>query len=112
MIQDDRHPFGPNLYTRFFRLDCARTRRQLVVEPSGWINHRTTVLFFIRLFMFLYAFIVLLTDLIVTERPKYSFCYLTQLSYLGLVAYLGTPYCIMAHTERMETTTKDEISNE
>ncbi|KAF9949883.1 hypothetical protein BGZ72_008354 [Mortierella alpina] len=25
-----------------------------------------------------------------TERPRYSFCYLTQLSYLGLTSYLGT----------------------
>ncbi|KAF9158643.1 hypothetical protein DFQ26_007390, partial [Actinomortierella ambigua] len=39
--------------------------------------------------MFLYSFVVLVTDLILTERPQYSFCYLTQLSYLGLIAYLG-----------------------
>ncbi|KAF9970086.1 hypothetical protein BGZ73_007320 [Actinomortierella ambigua] len=89
---DDRHPFEPNLYTRFFRLDCARTRRHLIVKPSCWIGHKTGVLFTLRWFMFVYSFIVLLTDLIVTERPQYSFCYLTQLSYLGLVAYLGVNF--------------------
>ncbi|KAG0256416.1 hypothetical protein DFQ27_005745 [Actinomortierella ambigua] len=89
VIQDYRHPFRPNLYTRLFQLDGPRTRRQLIVEASCCIGHKTGALLILRLLMFLYSFVVLVTDLILTERPQYSFCYLTQLSYLGLIAYLG-----------------------
>ncbi|KAG0307398.1 hypothetical protein BGZ98_000363 [Dissophora globulifera] len=84
-----RHP--PNIrgsiYTRFFRLERSETRSNVLVE-SSWVP--VAWLFGIRCFLFLYAATVLITDVCMTERPKYEFCYLTQLSYLGLTAYLGT----------------------
>ncbi|KAF9105590.1 hypothetical protein BGX29_011890 [Mortierella sp. GBA35] len=48
------------------------------------------VLFSVRLVMFVYTVIVFMTDVFSTDRPRYEFCYLTQLSYLGLTSYLGT----------------------
>ncbi|KAG0205480.1 hypothetical protein BGX28_002963 [Mortierella sp. GBA30] len=84
-----RHPskIQGSLYTRFFSLETAETYSSVIVH-SSWVS--TGWLFFIRMFLFLYTFTVLVTDLFMTDRPQYSFCYLTQLSYLGLTSYLGT----------------------
>ncbi|KAI7830441.1 hypothetical protein BC939DRAFT_281961 [Gamsiella multidivaricata] len=83
-----RHPLKvrSSLYTRFFRLDQPETRSSAIVR-SSWLP--TGALFLIRFILFVYAFTVLATDIHMTDRPRYEFCYLTQLSYLGLTSYLG-----------------------
>lgn len=73
-------------YTRFFGLERPTTQSRVVVQ-SPWLS--TGLLFLFRLALFVYSFAVLATDLVKTERLRYSFCHLTQLSYLGLVSYLG-----------------------
>lgn len=86
-----RHPLTNrkwlSLYTRFFRLDNTPATHSSQIVHSTWMW--TGALFLIRFTMFLYAFSVLLADILLTERPRYEFCYLTQLSYLGLTSYLG-----------------------
>ncbi|KAI1318928.1 hypothetical protein EDD11_005362, partial [Mortierella claussenii] len=83
-----RHPtkLRRSLYTRFFRLEEPETRSKVIVQ-SSWLW--TGALFSIRCVLFVYTFTVLLTDLCMTDRPQFEFCYLTQLSYLGLTSYLG-----------------------
>ncbi|KAF9148679.1 hypothetical protein BG015_009564 [Linnemannia schmuckeri] len=87
-----RHPLTNrkwrSLYVRFFRLDNTPATHSSQIVHSTWLW--TGALFLIRCMMFLYAASVLLADIILTERPRYEFCYLTQLSYLGLTSYLGT----------------------
>ncbi|KAF9438301.1 hypothetical protein BGZ76_008779 [Entomortierella beljakovae] len=84
-----RHPpkVRRSIYTRFFRLDLPQTQSNVIVK-SSWLP--TGALFSFRLVMFLYALTILVADMCLTERIKYEFCYLTQLSYTGLTAYLGT----------------------
>lgn len=86
-----RHPskLRGSRYTRFFGLERPTTQSRVVVQ-SPWLS--TGPLFVFRSMLFVYAFAVLATDLFQTERPRYSFCYLTQLSYLGLVSYLGVSF--------------------
>lgn len=87
-----RHPLSNrkwiSLYTRFFRLDNTSATHSSQIVHSTWMW--TGALFLVRGTMFLYAFSVLLADILQTDRPRYEFCYLTQLSYLGLSSYLGT----------------------
>ncbi|KAF9562830.1 hypothetical protein EC968_005091 [Mortierella alpina] len=87
--QHARHPprVRDSLYTRFFGLERPAAHSSVIVR-SSWTS--TGWLFFIRFILFLYTFTVLVADLIMTDRPRYAFCYLTQLSYLGLTSYLGT----------------------
>ncbi|CAO3564261.1 unnamed protein product [Mortierella alpina] len=92
VIASQQHPRHPSrvqgsLYTRFFGLERSEMNSGAVVR-SSWAS--TGWLFLIRFALFLYTFTVLVADLIMTERPRYAFCYLTQLSYLGLTSYLGT----------------------
>ncbi|KAF9584124.1 hypothetical protein BGW38_007502, partial [Lunasporangiospora selenospora] len=88
MAIEGRHPpkIQNSFYTRFFGLEKPDAKASVIVQSpcvsTGW-------LLAIRGFLFVYTFIVLLADLILTDRPQYTFCYLTQLSYLGLIAYLG-----------------------
>ncbi|KAF8936486.1 hypothetical protein BGZ47_009472 [Haplosporangium gracile] len=87
-----RHPLTNrkwrSLYVRFFRLDNTPATHSSQIVHSTWLW--TGALFLIRCTMFLYAASVLLADIILTDRPQFEFCYLTQLSYLGLTSYLGT----------------------
>ncbi|KAF9937244.1 hypothetical protein BGZ65_001663 [Modicella reniformis] len=87
--QEGRHPqrLQGSWYTWLFRLERPETRSSVIVG-SNWLP--TGGLFTIRMLLFVYTFTVLITDLCRTERPQYEFCYLTQLSYLGLTSYLGT----------------------
>lgn len=84
-----RHPsrLRGSCYTRFFGFERRASTQSQVVVRSPWLP--TGPLFVFRLMLFVYGFSVLVTDLARTERPRYSFCYLTQLSYLGLISYLG-----------------------
>ncbi|KAF9370308.1 hypothetical protein BGX21_005605, partial [Mortierella sp. AD011] len=83
-----RHPpkVRGSIYTRFFQLDSPQTQSNVIVR-SSWLS--TGALFSIRFLMFLYTFTVLVSDMCLTERIQFEFCYLTQLSYLGLTSYLG-----------------------
>lgn len=87
-----RHPsrLRGSRYTRFFGFERGASTQSQVVVRSPWMP--TGALFVFRLMLFVYGFAVLATDLARTERPRYSFCYLTQLSYLGLVSYLGVSF--------------------
>ncbi|KAF9358847.1 hypothetical protein BGX26_000773 [Mortierella sp. AD094] len=84
-----RHPpkVRGSIYTRLFQLDSPRTQSNVVVR-STWLS--TGALFSVRFVMFLYTSTVLIADMCLTERIKFEFCFLTQLSYLGLTSYLGT----------------------
>jgi hypothetical protein len=87
-IEKGRHPqrLQKSLYTRFFGLERPETRSSVIVGSAclstGW-------LFTVRMVLFVYTFVVLVTDIFRTERPQFEFCFLTQLSYLGLTSYLG-----------------------
>ncbi|KAG0242046.1 hypothetical protein BGX31_000671 [Mortierella sp. GBA43] len=88
-IEKGRHPqrLQKSLYTRFFGLERPETRSSVIVG-SAWLS--TGWLFTVRMVLFVYTFVVLVTDIFRTERPQFEFCFLTQLSYLGLTSYLGT----------------------
>ncbi|KAK3815499.1 MAG: hypothetical protein J3Q66DRAFT_344932 [Benniella sp.] len=87
--EQGRHPrrLQGSWYTRLFRLERSDTRSNVIVQ-SSWLS--TGGLLMVRSILFLYTMTVLIADICRTERPRYEFCYLTQLSYLGLTAYLGT----------------------
>ncbi|KAF9897344.1 hypothetical protein BX616_005760, partial [Lobosporangium transversale] len=88
----ERHPpkVLQSRYARLFNFNGRpETRSEVIVRSScpKWIP--TGFLFGLRATLFLYAFTVLLSDICLTDRPQFEFCYLTQLSYLGLTSYLG-----------------------
>jgi len=91
-----RHP--PNvqnsLYTRFFRLETDQARSEVIVR-SSWLS--TGWLLGVRSLLFLYTSVVLITDMFRNDRPQFAFCYLTQLSYFGLISYLGVSFlCLLS----------------
>lgn len=109
--EEGRHPqrLQGSWYTRLFRLERPETRSSVIVE-SSWLP--TGGLFAVRMVMFVYTFTVLLADICRTERIQFEFCFLTQLSYLGLTSYLGVSKLMMCECTMNESTAITEIISE